>query len=56
MNAIVDKIKRLRPGTQKGRTHIMKEQLEHPISFWTKNDRLLKEMGREFTIILRTKG
>ena len=56
MNEIVDKIKRLRQGTQKGRRHLMKEQLDHPISFWIKNDRLLKEMGREFTIILRTKG
>ena len=30
MNEIVDKIKRLRQGTQKGRRHLMKEQLDHP--------------------------
>lgn len=32
------------------------EQLEKPVSFWTKTDRLLDEIGKEFTIILRTKG
>ncbi|MFX1338389.1 MAG: archaeosine biosynthesis radical SAM protein RaSEA, partial [Promethearchaeota archaeon] len=32
------------------------EQLEKPVSFWTKNDRLIDEIGKEFTVILRTKG
>jgi radical SAM enzyme (TIGR01210 family) len=30
--------------------------LDKPVSFWIKEDRLLREMGNEFTIILRTKG
>ena len=33
-----------------------KEKLDRPVSFWIKEDRLLHEIGKEFTIILRTKG
>ena len=32
------------------------EQLEKPVSFLTKTDRLIDEIGKEFTVILRTKG
>ncbi|MBY9006219.1 MAG: archaeosine biosynthesis radical SAM protein RaSEA [Candidatus Lokiarchaeota archaeon] len=32
------------------------EQLNKPVSFWIKKERLLNEIGKEFTIILRTKG
>ncbi|MFX0023624.1 MAG: archaeosine biosynthesis radical SAM protein RaSEA [Candidatus Hermodarchaeota archaeon] len=32
------------------------EQLKHPISYWTKRDRLRDKIGKEFTIILRSKG
>jgi radical SAM enzyme (TIGR01210 family) len=31
-------------------------QLDKPVSFWIKEDRLLKKKGKEFAIILRTKG
>ncbi|MHA2184283.1 MAG: archaeosine biosynthesis radical SAM protein RaSEA [Promethearchaeota archaeon] len=30
--------------------------LDKPVTFWIKEDRLLNEVGKEFTIILRTKG
>jgi len=32
------------------------EKLNHPISYWIKNDRLKNEIGKEFTIILRSRG
>ncbi|MFW9951056.1 MAG: archaeosine biosynthesis radical SAM protein RaSEA [Candidatus Thorarchaeota archaeon] len=31
-------------------------KLDHPVSFWTKEDRLINGKGREFTIILKTRG
>jgi len=32
------------------------QKLNRPVSFWTKKERLLDKIGKEFTIILRTKG
>jgi len=32
------------------------DQLKKPVSFWIKEDRLKDEIGKEFTIILRTNG
>ena len=55
-NELMEKIKSLREYSLKKKRPIHKEQLEKPVSFWIKKDRLLNEIGKEFTIILRTKG
>ncbi|MFX1302334.1 MAG: archaeosine biosynthesis radical SAM protein RaSEA [Promethearchaeota archaeon] len=53
---IAGKIKSIKLDAQKNRNKFEEEQLNHPISFWIKRDRLINEIGKEFTIILRTKG
>ena len=52
-NLISEKIKVLRKNSLKKRKKI---EIDKPVSFWIKKDRLLNEIGKEFTIILRTKG
>ena len=54
--AFIDKIKNIRMKTLKKKNKFTKEQLDKPVSFWIKKDRLLNEIGKEFTIILRTRG
>jgi radical SAM enzyme (TIGR01210 family) len=54
--SLVDRIKSIRREKLKKKLEFTKEQLEKPISFWIKKDRLLNEIGKEFTIILRTRG
>lgn len=46
----------LRKKTLKKKHDYKEEQLERPVSFWIKEDRLLNEIGKELTIILRTRG
>ena len=55
-NLIVEKIKKFRSKAIKQKHKYDEKQLDKPISFWIKEDRLLKKKGKEFTIILRTKG
>ena len=55
-NFLVEKIKVLRSKTIRKKSKFEDERLDKPVSFWIKEDRLLKEKGKEFTIILRTKG
>jgi len=55
-NLIVEKIKKFRSKAIKQKHNYEDKQLDKPISFWIKEDRLLKKKGKEFTIILRTKG
>ena len=55
-NLIVEKIKKFRLKAIKQKRNYEDKQLDKPISFWIKEDRLLKKRGKEFTIILRTKG
>ena len=55
-NFLVEKIKILRSKTIRKKLKFEDERLNKPVSFWIKEDRLLKEKGKEFTIILRTKG
>ncbi len=54
--SLVKKIKALREISFKKKPLIPKERLYLPVSSWIKEDRLLNEKGKEFTIILRTKG
>ncbi|MBY8989139.1 MAG: archaeosine biosynthesis radical SAM protein RaSEA [Candidatus Lokiarchaeota archaeon] len=53
---LLEKIKHLRQRALNKRSNLRPQALEQPISFWLKKDRLLNEIGQEFTIILRTKG
>jgi radical SAM enzyme (TIGR01210 family) len=46
----------LRQKALKSRKQYNKTQLDRPITSWIKKDRLVNEIGKEFTIILRTKG
>ncbi|MBY8980139.1 MAG: archaeosine biosynthesis radical SAM protein RaSEA [Candidatus Lokiarchaeota archaeon] len=55
-NLIVEKIKKFRSKAIKQKPNYEEKQLDKPISFWIKEDRLLNKRGKEFTIILRTKG
>ncbi|MBY9010041.1 MAG: archaeosine biosynthesis radical SAM protein RaSEA [Candidatus Lokiarchaeota archaeon] len=55
-NFIVEKIKNFRSKAIKKNYIYEEKQLNKPISFWIKEDRLLKKKGKEFTIILRTRG
>ena len=55
-NLIVEKVKKFRLKAIKQKHNYEEKQLDKPISFWIKEDRLLKKKGKEFTIILRTKG
>jgi len=50
---ISEKIKVLRNKSLKKRKS---HDLNKPVAFWIKEDRLLNEIGKELTIILRTKG
>ena len=56
MKSVSEKIKFFRQKSLKSRVRLKEEQLESPISFWIKKERLLHEIGKELTIILRTKG
>jgi radical SAM enzyme (TIGR01210 family) len=53
---LAENIKFLRYKTLKKKGQYSEELLKKPVSYWIKEDRLLNEMGKEFTIILRTKG
>jgi radical SAM enzyme (TIGR01210 family) len=55
-NPLTDFICSLRKRALRKKKEFDKEQLEKPVSFWTKPDRLINQIGKEFTIILRTKG
>jgi len=55
-DALVNKIREIRARANIKKQRFSKEQLEKPITFWIKKDRLLNEIGKEFTIILRTRG
>jgi len=53
---LADKIASIRKNSFKKKKEYTIEQLQKPVAFWTKKDRLLHEQGKEFTIILKTKG
>lgn len=52
----LERIKYLRQKALNKRKNLSAVLLEQPVSFWIKSDRLINEIGKEFTIILRTKG
>ncbi|MFX1488036.1 MAG: archaeosine biosynthesis radical SAM protein RaSEA [Promethearchaeota archaeon] len=51
----LEQIKSIRQKALKNRK-IFDNKLDQPVSFWTKKERLISGKGKEFTIILRTKG
>ncbi|MFW9897064.1 MAG: hypothetical protein ACFFD7_14760, partial [Candidatus Thorarchaeota archaeon] len=53
---IVEKIKDFRYKTITRINKYEKSELDKPVSFWIKEDRLIRKKGKEFAIILRTKG
>lgn len=53
---LVEKIKDFRSNSINRKYKYEGLQLDRPVSFWIKEDRLLKKKGKEFAIILRTKG
>lgn len=54
--SLTEKIFFYRQQTLKRKKKYDQEQLNKPITFWIKKERLLGEIGKEFTIILRTRG
>ncbi|MFX1502544.1 MAG: hypothetical protein ACFFDH_16400, partial [Promethearchaeota archaeon] len=53
---LVEKINIIKQSALKRKVNYSEEQLNYPVSYWIKEDRLINEIGKEFTIILRTKG
>ncbi|MCK4239630.1 MAG: TIGR01210 family radical SAM protein, partial [Candidatus Lokiarchaeota archaeon] len=54
---IQKKIRKIRQDTiKKVKIRSPNNDLNKPVAFWTKPDRLLNEVGNELTIILRTRG
>lgn len=53
---MIEKLRKLRKNSLKAIPTLTEKDLNNPVSYWIKEDRLLKEVGREFTIILRTRG
>ena len=53
---LAENIKFVRHKALKKKRQYSDELLKKPVSFWIKEARLLNEVGKEFTIILRTKG
>ncbi|MFX1591089.1 MAG: hypothetical protein ACFFCL_00210, partial [Promethearchaeota archaeon] len=54
--SVVEKIHSIKHHALKRQVNYREEQFRQPISYWTKKDRLKDEIGKEFTIILRSKG
>ena len=55
-NPLVELVCSLRKKALGKKSEYTREQLEKPVSYWTKDERLLNEIGKEFTLILKTKG
>jgi radical SAM enzyme (TIGR01210 family) len=55
-SSLIMKIKQNRKKFIQNRTKSSNMALDKPVSFWIKEDRLLNKKGKEFTIILRTRG
>jgi hypothetical protein len=53
---LAEQIKFYRQKALKKKRQYSEELLKRPVAYWIKEDRLLNEVGKEFTIILRTKG
>ena len=53
---MIEKLRKLRKNSLKKIPNLPDKDFDNPVSYWIKEDRLLKEVGKEFTIILRTRG
>ncbi|TFF95084.1 MAG: TIGR01210 family radical SAM protein, partial [Promethearchaeota archaeon] len=51
-----EEIKRSRKKSLKNKSPYPANKLEKPVSYWTKEDRLIGGKGKAFTVILRTRG
>jgi len=55
-SSLILKIKKIRSKFIQKKTKRSDIMLDKPVAYWIKDDRLLTKRGKEFTIILRTKG
>jgi radical SAM enzyme (TIGR01210 family) len=55
-NSLISRIKSIRQNVVNKKSKDYNIALDKPVSHWIKEDRLLNEIGKEFTIILRTRG
>ncbi|MBN1214075.1 MAG: archaeosine biosynthesis radical SAM protein RaSEA [Candidatus Lokiarchaeota archaeon] len=55
-NCLSEEIAKLRKKSLNYKKKYTIDQLNKPVSFWIKEERLLDEIGKEITIILRTRG
>ncbi len=51
-----EQVKILRSNTLKGAQKRRNISCSDPVAYWIKEERLLREVGKEFTVILRTRG
>ena len=51
-----ERLKSIRQDALKKRRQISEKDLDRPVSFWIKRDRLINKVGKALTIILRTRG
>ncbi|MBD3195251.1 MAG: TIGR01210 family radical SAM protein [Candidatus Lokiarchaeota archaeon] len=55
-NCLAEEINFIRQKSIRGKKKNPRRDLNKPVSFWIKRERLLDEIGKEFTIILKTRG
>ncbi len=55
-NSLDKEIDKIRKISIRRKKQFSENELNKPVSFWTKKERLIDGIGKEFTIILRTKG
>ena len=53
---LADKIASIRKRSFRSKRDFTVDQFKKPVAFFTKKDRLMNGIGKELTIILRTKG
>ena len=53
---MIDKLRQIRKKSLNEIPDLSEREMSNPVSYWIKEDRLLNEKGKEFTIILRTRG
>lgn len=53
---LIEKIVHLRQSFLRSKKVFTNDELDRPVSYWIKTERLLNEIGKEIVIILKTKG
>ena len=55
-NSLNEEINKIRKSSLSSNKLFSENELNKPVSFWIKKERLIDGIGKELTIILRTKG